>query len=628
MAEGYAGKLLRVNLSTGKVSTETLDDLFYRIYMGGWSLVAYYLLREVPKGTDPLGPENRLIFAPGVLTGAPLSGCGRSAMGAKSPLTGGFGEADVGGYFGAELTHAGWDGLIVEGKADHPVIISIADEKVEIKDASHLWGKDTLETQDTLKAELGESKTRFAVIGQAGENQVLYACVMHDDNHAVGRAGLGAVMGSKNLKAVAVKGSGKKEVHDRDQLKQVAKWLLKEGKEKWQGLHDNGTDGGLPNLSASGGLPTKNFKYGHFEEADDIGGETMTKPILVDRTSCYSCVVRCKRAVEVKEGPFKVDPKYGGPEYETAAAFGSNCGVGDLAAVASANQHCNALGLDTISTGMMISFAMECYENGIITKHDTDGMELSFGNAEAMVQLVQKISEREGLGDLLAGGYKACIKVWGERAEQYAFHVKGQPLPMHEPRLKFGLGLGYAISPTGADHVHNIHDTMFATEDGLPRLTPFGILTPQLPQDLDSAKVRLFYYVMHNELLKNVLGVCLFLPYFPNMLVDIVRGVSGWDTSLLELLKAAERGLAMARAFNAREGFTAADDKLPERYFEAFDSGPLEGVSQDPDQFKSALETFYNMAGWDLESGAPTRSKLSDLGLEWVSEMLYEQKPG
>ena len=199
---------------------------------------------------------------------------------------------------------------------------------------------------------------------------------------------------------------------------------------------------------------------------------------------------------------------------------------------------------------------------------------------------------------------------------------------MHEPRLKFGLGLGYAVSPTGADHVHNIHDTMFATEDGLPKTKPYGILTPLLPQDLDNSKVRMFYYLMHHELLKNVLGVCVFLPYLPNTIVEIVRGVSGWDTSLLELFQVAERGMAMARAFNAREGFTAADDKLPSRYFEAFDSGPLEGVSQNPDQFKSALDFFYHMAGWDSESGAPTPYKLAELGLDWVSEMLYEQKSG
>ena len=248
MPNGYSGKILRVDLTSGKVSTENQDENFYRTYLGGWGLVAYYLLKEVKKGTDPLGPDNKLIFAPGVLTGVPLAGAGRSAVGAKSPITGGFGEGDVGGYFGAELARAGWDGIIVEGKAKGPTYISIVDDKVEIKDASGVWGKDAMVTQDVLMDELGDKKTRFAVIGKAGENLVTCACVMHDDNHAAGRAGLGAVMGSKNLKAVAVKAGQAKDVADRDKLKEITKWTSGDGKIKWAGMQKNGTDGGLHDL--------------------------------------------------------------------------------------------------------------------------------------------------------------------------------------------------------------------------------------------------------------------------------------------------------------------------------------------------------------------------------------------
>jgi aldehyde:ferredoxin oxidoreductase len=481
-----------------------------------------------------------------------------------------------------------------------------------------------------MKKDLGENRTRFAIIGKAGENQVVFSCVMHDDNHAAGRAGLGAVMGSKNLKAVAVRGTKGKDVADQAKLQEITRWLLGEGKARYQGMQDYGTDGGLLTLSETGMLPTRNFKYGHFEHAEKITGRTMTETILVDRPTCYACVVRCKRAVEVKEGPFKTDPRYGGPEYETCGALGSNCGIGDLAAVARGNMICNAESLDTINGGMAVSFAMECFENGIITEKDTGGLKLNFGNAEAMVKLLEMICNREGIGDLLAQGYDACIEKWGPKAAQFAIHVKKQPLPMHEPRGKFALGLGYAISPTGADHVHNIHDTGFETEVGLEGVHPFGIIDPLPARDLSDKKVRMMYYNTHMSLLKNMLGMCLFPPFNPNMTVDIIRAVTGWDTSLFELFKASERGMAMARAFNAREGFTTKDDTLPDRFFEQFDSGPLQGVSQDRQQFNHALQTLYQMLGWDNVIGVPTRAKFAELGLDWVADELgkYELVKG
>jgi len=620
MPTGYAGKILRVNLTTRDVSLEQPDDLFYRRYLGGWGLVGYYLLKELKPGIDPLGPDNKLIFATGVFTGAQLTGSGRSAVGAKSPLTGGFGEADVGGFFGAELVRAGYDALIVEGQADKPVYISIVDEKVEIRNASKVWGKETADTERILKEELEDPRTRFSSIGPGGENLVTVACVMNDVNRAAGRSGLGAVMGSKKLKAVAARGSGRKEIQDGEKLREIAQWLMGEGKPLYQGMQDHGTNGGLTSLSSGGGLPTRNFQLGHFEEAEKITGTTLTDTLLKDRATCFSCVVRCKRVVEVKEGPYKTDPVYGGPEYETAAALGSNCGVGDLEAISAGNAICNAASLDTIGAGMMVSFAMECFENGIITEKDTGGLKLNFGNADAMIKLLEMIRDRQGIGDLLAQGYPACIDRWGPEAEKYAVHIKGQPLPMHEPRYKFGLGLGYAISPTGADHVHNIHDTMFTTEVGLGSVYPFGILDPLPADDLSPAKVRLTFYYTHFSLLKNMLGMCLFPPFGPNMVVDIIRAVTGWDTSLFELMKASERGMAMARAFNAREGFTAEDDTLPDRFFEAFASGPLKGVSQNREQLQEALNTLYRMAGWDLEIGAPTSAKYQELGLDWVAE--------
>ena len=622
MSNGYAGKVLRVDLTSGRISTEEPGDLFYRRYLGGWGFVAYYLLKELKPGTDPLGPANKLVFAPGIFTGAPLSGSGRSVVGAKSPVTGGFGEADVGGYFGAELARAGWDALIIEGRSEKPMYISIVDDNVEIRDASRVWEEDTIQTQRILGEELGDSGTRFATIGKAGKNQVVFACVIHDDGHSAGRTGMGAVMGSKNLAAVAVRASKAKGIVDKAKLEDIAKWLLDEGKTGYKSLQDHGTNDDLIGLHRDGGLPSYNFREGHFEGAEEITGTTMTDTILKDRGTCYECVVRCKRVVEVNDGPFKVDPEYGGPEYETVSALGSNCGVGDLAAIARGNQVCNAAGLDTIGGGMMVSFAMECFEKGIITEKDTGGLALRFGDPEAMLALLEMIADRRGIGDLLARGYKACIDEWGVEAEKYAFHVKWQPLPMHEPRYKFGLGLGYAVSPTGADHTHNVHDTTFTTDVGLGSVQSFGILEPLPARDLGSAKVRLVYYHTLSRVLKNMIGLCLFLPFSPNKMVDIVSAVTGWETSLFELMKAAERGMAMARAFNTREGFDASDDILPDRFFEPFESGPLKGVSQSREQFQAALATYYQMAGWDPVVGSPTRGKYAELDLDWVAQDL------
>jgi len=618
MAKGYQGKILRVNLSTRKIGCETPAPEFYRRYMGGWGFVAYYLLKELTPGIDPLGPQNKLIFAPGVYTGTQLSGSGRSAVGAKSPLTGGFGEGDVGGFFGVELVRAGYDALIVEGKAEKPVYLWIKDDQVEIRDAGKLWGKNVVDTEEMIKEELGDSSIRFAEIGRAGENLVVNACIMHDLHHAAGRTGLGAVMGSKLLKAVAVRGSGKKEIDNPEKIREVQQWLLGDGKMRYQGMQEHGTDGGLQSLSDGGGLPTKNFKLGHFDEAEKITGKTMTETILKDRGTCYACVVRCKRVVEVAEGAFKTDSAFGGPEYETAGAFGSNCGVGNLEAIAKANAICNGEGLDTIGGGMMIAFAMECFENGVITEEDTGGIKLNFGSAEAMIKVLEMTIAREGIGALLAQGYQACIDAWGPAAKPYAIEVKGQALPMHEPRYKFALGLGYAISPTGADHVHNIHDTGFVTEAGLGGVQPFGVLDPLPATDLSPAKVRLMKYVSEGSLLKNMLGMCIFLPYNPNETVEIIRAVTGWDTSLFELMKAAERGMAMARAFNAREGFTAKDDYLPDRFFEAFVDGATEGNAHKRHEFHAALQTYYQMSGWDPVLAAPTRAKYQELDIDWV----------
>lgn len=619
MPYGYNGKILRVNLSSGTISVDEPDEVFYRTYFGGTNFIAYYLLKEVKPGIDPLGPENKLIFATGPVTGAPMAGAGRNSVGAKSPLTGAFGDSQAGGFFGAELKHAGYDAIVVEGQSAKPVYLQIVDGVAEIKDASHLWGKTTDETQQAIKAESGERMMRFAAIGPAGEKLVRYACVINDLSHAAGRTGMGAVMGSKKLKAVAVRGRGGPEFADPAKVKELAKYFVDNWKNWALGLYDLGTPLNVRPLQMGGGLPTRNFREGQFEGFEKISGDTMRDTVLVGRGTCFACPVHCKREVEVGE-PWNVGPKYGGPEYETLGALGSLCGVDDLGAICRANEICNAYSIDTISAGTTIAFAMECFENGILTKEDTGGIDLRFGNAEAMVKVVEMIGERQGLGDLLAEGVARVAKKLGGNAPQYAMQIKGQELPLHEPRFKQGMGLGYGVSPTGADHCHSVHDTAFATKSlDLERFQAFGLLEPMPPQEMSVRKARYFYLEGTWRYTLNVLVSCLLVRWDPAKMAEAVSAITGWNTSLFELHQVGERSATLARQFNLREGFTAEDDTLPNRMFTKFESGPLAGVAVDERKYHEAMVAYYEMMGWD-PSGVPTRGRLAELNVSWAAD--------
>ena len=449
------------------------------------------------------------------------------------------------------------------------------------------------------------------------------SCILNELKHVNGRNGLGAVMGSKNLKAIAVRGRKRMEVADAESVKRLTKWLRDTYEEPYFSIGNLGTSRVTTMLSEQGILPTLNFREGSFAEAEAISGETMAKTILVKRGTCYGCFVRCKREVQVGE-PYFVDPVYGGPEYETVAAFGSMCGIGDLKAISKANQLSNAYGLDTISTGGLISFAMECYEKGILTKGDTAGLDLRFGNVEGMMRMVEMIGKREGLGDILAEGICPAAEKFGKGAERFAIHVKGMPVPFHEPRGKAGVGMGYAVSATGPDHMEYPHDPFWATEAGISLLRPLGIFEPVDVFDLGPQKIRIFVYLQQYWNLLNSLGVCMFTakPFGPqtlNGIVDYVKAVTGWETSLFDLLKVGERHANMARIFNLREGFTARDDTLPDRFFQPMEGGTLKGKKIDREQFSKALETYYEMMGWDSETGVPKRGKLAELDLDWLT---------
>lgn len=622
---GYTGKILRVNLSSGKISIDKPDDKFYRRYFGGTALIGYYLLKELKKGIDPLGPDNKLIFSSGVITGAPYGGNARSGVGSKSPLTNGWGDSQAGGFWPAELKRAGWDAIIVEGMSDKPVYLWINDDKVEIRDASHLTGKTTGDAEKQIQDELGDKRVRVAQIGPSGEKLVRIAGICNDLIHYYGRNGHGAVMGSKKLRAIAVRGHQNLPLANADKVRELAKWLT-DNKDLYKAMTDNGTSNGIPALNDGGILPTRNFQEGQFEGYMDIAGVTMTETILSGRDNCYACSVNCKREVTVEEDPYNVIPLYGGPEYETIGSLGSLCGVRDLKAIAKANQICNAYGLDTIAAGTCIAFAMECFENGILSTKDTGGLDLKFGNAEAMMKLTQMIADREGLGDILAEGVKLAAEKIGKGSAKYAMEIKGQELPMHEPRGKVGLGIGYATSPTGADHVHNIHDVMFEVDGTGPMgwVNEMGVLDPLSRLDFGPAKVRLTRYFINWRHFQNCAVVCIFPPFSPNQTVELVNACTGWNTSLLELMMVGERSLALARAFNAREGYTAKDDMLPERFYHAFTKdGPLKDkLVITEESLKEALQTYYAMSGWDPELATPTLEKLQDLDIAWVAEEL------
>jgi len=612
---GYTGKILRVNLTNRSTSVEEPGDRFYRQYFGGSALVGYYLLKEVAPGIDPLGPENKLIFSAGVVTGLPTAGCGRSDVGAKSPLTGGWGDAQAGGFWPAELKRAGWDAIIVEGKADKPVYVWINDDTVEIRDAGHLWGKPTAEVESLIREELGDQRVRVSQTGPAGEKLVRLAGIANDINRYHGRSGLGAVMGSKMLKAIAVRGSNPVKVVDQDKVREIASGTAEVVKRFMGGFADYGTSGGVSGLQAMGILPTKNFSEGQFDGFEKITGQAMAETILVDKDNCSACPVNCKRVVEVGP-PYNVERIYGGPEYETIGSLGSLCGVDDLKAIAHGNQTCNALGLDTIGVGTTIAFAMECFENGILTEKDTGGIDLKFGNAEAMMKMVEMIGKREGLGDVLAEGAKRASEKIGKGAEKYAMQIKGQELPMHDPRGKVGLGIGYAVSPTGADHMHNIHDPEWGRVN--PTMSALGIFEGLDSQDLGPAKVRAFWYLVNWRHFTNCAIVCMFLPYDPNRMSDLVKAATGWNTNAWELEKVGERALALARLFNAREGITAKDDTVPERLYGGVSTGPQKGNGLDREAFQKAIQMYYEMAGWDARTAAPTAAKLAELDLAWA----------
>ncbi len=630
MANEVTGRILHVDLTTGSIEVEDQSEAFVRTYFGGSAMGVYYILRDVPAGTGGLDPANVLTFMLSPLTGAPIAGQSRMTISARSPLVDGIGDSQGGGFFPAELRFAGFTGIVLKGRAAEPVYLWIEDGKAELRPAGHLWGKTTAETTDALKEELGDAKVEVAAIGPAGEKLALLAAIMNMANRANGRTGMGAVMGSKNLKAVAVRGHTRKvPMADGAAFGKLAKFASNEipNNADVLDLRVNGTQGVLEYQHAAGGLPTFNYNAGQFEQYEEIGGATMTATILKNRETCYSCAVRCKRAVETEWEGRPVHERHGGPEYETASTFGSYCGIGDLPAIALANQICNENGLDTIGTGATIAWAMDCFTDGVLSEAEI-GFPAPFGDAKVMIRLLEMIVAREGFGDVLANGSRKAADLLGKGHGQL-ITAKGAEAPAHMPQAKRTLGVIYAVNPFGADHQSSEHDPNIeegASDLAMGRQALLGF-TETLPYDsLGAEKVR---YALRTQQFYSFLDsadLCQFVwgPAWsllgPQEAVDAVRAVTGWtDFDIDELMEIGERRINLMRAFNAREGMDRENDRLPAKFFQPLTgTGPTRGVALDHEVIEGALDEYYRLAGWDVATGNPTTETLERLGLAGV----------
>lgn len=625
------GRILHVDLTTAKLEVETPPESFFRKYLGGSAMGLYYILGGMKPGTDAFDPGNILTFMDSLLTGTPISGQSRVTVNARSPLTDGIGDSQAGGFFPAEMRFAGFIGIVVRGRAPEPVYLWLRDGEAELRPAGHLWGKTTSAVDDLLKAELGDDKVEIAQAGPAGEKLVRLAAIINMANRANGRTGMGAVMGSKNLKAIVARGSSRKlGLADAAGLKRLARWGAAEipANPDVLDLRTNGTEGILEYQHAIGSLPTFNYNAGQFDGNEAISGQTMTATILKERETCYACAVRCKRVVETEWRGRPVEPRHGGPEYETVGTFGSYCGVDDLPAISLANKICNEHGLDTIGTGATVAWAMECFEKGILTEADI-GFPAPFGDAAAMVGLTEMLATRQGIGDILANGSRRAADLLG-KGHDLLITVKGSEAPAHMPQAKRSLGIVYAVNPFGADHQSSEHDPMIeegASDLSLGRLKLLGF-DAALPADsFGPEKVRYTLRTQQFYSFLDTASVCQFVwgpawtLYGPQETVDFVRAVTGWDDfDIDELMEIGERRLNMLRAFNDREGIDRAADKLPAKFFRPLQgTGPTAGLALDPAQIEGALDEYFRLAGWDGQTGNPTPATLARLGLDWVS---------
>ncbi len=603
--DGYVGQILRVDLTTGRLWDEPLDEAYARAFVGGSGLAARYIYDLVDADTDPLGPDNPLILMTGPLVGTAMPSAGRCSVCALSPLTGIWGESNTGGFVGPELRFAGYDGLIITGRADRPVWLSIVEGRADLHEASDLWGLDAYETQEQVREALGQPKARVACIGQAGENQVLMAAVMNDHGRAAGRTGMGAVMGAKNLKAIGLRGSTRVPLADPEGFKAVVREIVGGVGEDMaaQALQLAGTASYVDMALMFGDMPVRYYQQGEWEAGGNLSGVLMVDQFQNRNTACYRCPIACGRETRA--------PSYGldvvdGPEYETLGALGSLVLVDDLEAVIYAGHLCNLHGLDTISTGATIALACELFERGVITPADTDGLEVRYGDAETVHRLIELIARREGVGDLLAEGSAALAERFD--VPDLAVTVNRLEVPMHDPRAFTGLAVTYALSPRGACHMEG---DMYGVDTGQGPPFELGVI-PGDRFEMSAEKGRIAARQQAWRNLYNALTLCQFQNPGVERLLAALNGVTGWGLEADDLMMLGKRIITLKRLLNLRLGVTRADDRLPDLLMRPLEGG-TEGTVPDVDLLLTGAYAEY---GWHPETGHPTEDGLRGLGLD------------
>jgi len=608
---GYIGQLLRVNLTNKGITKEPLREDWARDFVGGVGLSARILYDELPPRVDALGLENKLVMMTGPVNGTIIPAASRSSVCAKSPYTGSFFHSIFGGFLGPELKFAGYDGLIIEGQADYPVYLWIDDDKVEIRDAGHLWGKDPFKTQEVLRKEIGDEEIHIATIGLAGEEKASYAMILCDIR-AAGRGGMGAVMGSKKLKAIVIRGTGGVTVPNVLKVYNTAIKLneLIATTPAVQGLSQYGTPRNVAAMNEGGILPTRNWQTETFAGMVNITGEAMREKVVKGDRACFACSINCTKYSVVPKGPYK--SIINGADYETIYGFGSACAVDNIEALCKADELCDEYGIDLISTALCIAWAMECYEKGIFTREDTDGIDLKFGNADGMLQMIEKIGKREGLGALLAKGTRAAAQIVGKDTCRFAIQNKGLEWPGHTCRPFPACAVGYATGPRGGSH-HDIRPT--------PEKS--GLVDRKILEGKGALAAEINHWlILADSTLLCHLAEPIWGPIKINdSLIEALNSVTGWELDYQGARKIAERQWNMIRCFSAREGFTREDDQLPVRFMEEpVPEGPMKGSYIPRETLERLKDDYYIYRGWDLKTGNPTKAKLSELGLDFATE--------
>jgi aldehyde:ferredoxin oxidoreductase len=612
---GYWGKILVVDLTKGTLTDEPLNERYARDFLGGTGLAARYLYDLIDENTDPLGPDNALILMPGLLNGTSGPSVSRWGGAAKSPYTGHYGDANAGALFGAELKKAGVDGIILKGQSTKPVYVYIKEGDSELREASHLWGEDTYKTQEGIKKACRDHRTQIACIGPASERLVPFGNIMTEYGHALGRAGLGCVMGSKRVKAIAVRGKMKLPMQDPEKFGKVARKSTKEVKEGFlsQWMHEGGTASWVDSAISYGDGPTRYYTAPTMPEATNISGVTMVEKYESGHTACFGCPIRCRKVLQIKEGNHQYE-RIEGPEYETVIALGAMIGLNlDMSTIVYLNELCNGYGFDTISSGASIGYAFYLYDLGMISEKDTGGLKLTWGNVDAAIALLHQIAKNEGFGAIVADGTKRMARRYG-RPEGEAVQTKGLEIPMHDPRAYHSMGLVYATSPRGADH--NKSDGYQV--DG-------GVGHPDLGLNADDRwgdeKAAMVERSQNYRALTDSIGICHFAMIPFSLIVDMINASTGWDTDIEQLLKAGERIFQLQRALSCKLGITARDDVLPELVMRPIPDGGQEGHVPNMEKM---LPEYYALRDWDRVTGRPSRRRLEALGMPEIASSIWK----